>query len=68
MIAVSLRTALLDAMASQGLLAPWQRSAGLDQAVFDAAATFPIPALDRFDANDFVRPCGTPGLNLARAG
>ncbi len=67
-IAVSLRTALLDAMASQGLLAPWHRSAGLDQAVFNAAATFPIPALDRFDANDFVRPCGTPRLNLPPAG
>jgi hypothetical protein len=54
-IAVSLRGLLLDAMASQGLLAPWQRGPGLQQAVFDAAATFPIPALDRFHPDDFVR-------------
>ncbi len=54
-IAVSLRSVLLDAMLGQGLLAPWQRSAGLDQAVFDAAATFPIPVLDRFDPDDLVR-------------
>lgn len=54
-IAVSLRSAFLDAMLGQGPLAPWRCSAGLDQAVFNATATFPIPALDRFDANDFVR-------------
>ena len=54
-VAVSLRSALLDAMLSQGLLAPWQRNAGLDQAVFNAAATFPIRPLDRFDPDDFVQ-------------
>ena len=46
--AVSFRVALLEGLVGQGLLV-------LDEAVFDFAATFPIPRLDKFDPDEFLR-------------
>ncbi len=54
-LAVSVRSTLLDLAVSQGLLAPWQQDTLLDQTVFDVAATLPIPRLDRFDPDDFLQ-------------
>jgi hypothetical protein len=48
-LAVSTRGALLDSLAQQGLLAP------PDAVAFDVAATFPIPRMDRFNPDDFIR-------------
>jgi hypothetical protein len=48
--AVFMRSSLLDALVHEGLLKP-----PLDRAVFDAAAAFPIPAMDQFRPDDFIR-------------
>jgi hypothetical protein len=57
-LAVWVRSTLLDLAVSQGLLAPWQQATLLDHAVFDLAATLPIPRLDRFDPDDFLQRLG----------
>jgi len=47
--AVWSRSTLLGIMVERGLLTSFQRGAHLDDAVFNVAAAFPIPALDQFD-------------------
>lgn len=54
-LAVWARSALLGILVQQGLLASWQRGTHLDDAVFDVAAIFPIPGLDRFDPEAFLQ-------------
>jgi hypothetical protein len=49
--AVSLRSALLEGLVRQGLLV-------LDDGVFDFAAGFPIPSLDRFAPDKFLQGLG----------
>jgi hypothetical protein len=53
--AVWARSALLEMLVHQGLLTPWERGTQLDDAVFDVAATFPIPGVDRFDPDAFLQ-------------
>jgi hypothetical protein len=54
-LAVWARSALLWTLVHQGLLTAWQRGTQLDDAVFDVAAAFPIPGLDRFDQDAFLQ-------------
>ena len=53
-LAVFARSILLDVLVGQGVLAPWQRGARLDDAVFDVASTFPMPKFDQFDPDAFL--------------
>jgi hypothetical protein len=59
-IAVWARSALLDVLVRQGLLTPWLRGTQLDDAVFDVAASCPIPGFDRFDPDAFLERLGRP--------
>lgn len=60
-LAVWARSALLGILVHQGLLTSWQRGTQLDDAVFDVAATFPIPGLDRFDPDAFLQQLSSRG-------
>lgn len=60
-LAVWARSTLLGILVDQGLLTSWQRGTQLDDAVFDVAATFPIPALDRFDPDAFLQQLNSRG-------
>jgi hypothetical protein len=53
--AVSLRSVLLEELVRQGRLTRWRKGFGLDQAVFDLAATFPLPALAGFNPDDLLQ-------------
>ena len=55
------RSILLGILVHQGLLTSWQRGTQLDDAVFDVAATFPIPGLDRFDPDAFLQQLSSRG-------
>ena len=59
-MAVYARSILLDVLVGQGLLAPWQHGARLDDAVFNVAATLPIPKLDLFDSDAFLQRLREP--------
>lgn len=52
--AVWVRSTLLGVMLQQGVLADWQRGAGLDDAVYRVAATMPLNGF-QLDPNAFVR-------------
>lgn len=54
-VAAWARSALLGMLVHQGLLTSWQRGTQLDDAVFDVAATFPIPGVDRFDPDALLQ-------------
>jgi hypothetical protein len=43
------------------LAGAWLKDNRLDQAVFDFAATFPIPRLEGFDPDDFVQRLALAG-------
>lgn len=60
-LAVWARSSLLGILVDQGLLISWQRGTQLDDAVFDVAATFPIPGLDRFDPDAFLQQLSSRG-------
>jgi hypothetical protein len=60
-LAVWARSAMLGILVHQGLLTSWQRGTQLDDAVFDVAATFPIPGLDRFDPDAFLQQLSSRG-------
>jgi hypothetical protein len=54
-IAVSLRTRLIDALLPQGMLEEWREGEGLSDIVFWNAATLPLAnGLKDFDASEFV--------------
>jgi len=54
-LAVWARCALLGILVRQGLLTSWQRGTQLGEAVFEVAAIFPIPGVDRFDPDVFLQ-------------
>jgi hypothetical protein len=54
-LAVWARGTWLGILVHQGLLTSWQHGTQLDDVVFDAAATFPMPGMDRFDSDAFLR-------------
>lgn len=60
-LAVWARSAMLGILVHQGLLTSWQRGNQLDDSVFDVAATFPIPGLDRFDPDTFLQQLSSRG-------
>ncbi len=61
LLALWARGALLGILVDQGLLTSWQDGTQLDDAVFEVAATFPIPGLDRFDADALLQQLGSRG-------
>ena len=61
-LAVWSRSTLLGIMVERGLLTSFQRGTRLDDAVFNVAAAFPIPALDQFDPDALLQQ-----LNSRRA-
>jgi hypothetical protein len=55
-IAVSLRTTLIDALLAQGMLEEWREGEELRDIVFWNAATFPLAnGLKEFDASEFMK-------------
>ena len=61
-MAVWARSALLGVLAQQGLLSSWPRGTQLADAVFDAAADFPISALDQLDPEAFLEQLRSRGV------
>ena len=54
-IAVGARTMLLRTLLEQGVLENWRENDGLSKAVFDAAASFPLPTgLQGLDPSEFI--------------
>jgi hypothetical protein len=54
-VAVGARTMLLRTLLEQGALENWRESDGLSEAVFDAAAVFPLPTgLQGVNPSEFV--------------
>jgi hypothetical protein len=52
--AVWARCALLETLVRRGTPIPGWQGTQLDEAACEVAATFPIPALDRFDPDEFL--------------
>ena len=54
-VAVGARTILLRTLLEQGVLENWRESDGLNKAVFDVAAAFPLPTgLQGLDPSEFI--------------
>ncbi len=58
-LAVWVRSVLLYSLVEQGRLTSWRCGTQLADAVFDVAATFPIPRSDRFDPEAFFQELGS---------
>jgi hypothetical protein len=60
-LAVWSRSTLLGILVERGLLTRFQRGTHLEDAVFNVAAAFPIPALDQFDPDAFLQQLSSRG-------
>jgi hypothetical protein len=59
-VAVGARTTLLRVLLEQGALENWRENDGLSKAVFDAAASFPLPTgLQGVNPSEFVAATGS---------
>jgi hypothetical protein len=54
-VAIWARTTLVAILLQEGHLTPWDNDGGLNDAVFQAAAVFPLPnGLQQFDPSEFL--------------